>query len=193
MKIKQIFSLFLISLLVISAQAQDEIWLLNGQKKKVSALEFSEDNLLIRYTNEKGKSKLLSTKELFSATPEGDREYVFYKPTDEMSIENMKEYMSGEVEADLNYKAKDEFYSAFALGIASPFILGKFSPVLPLAYSLTLGQIKPKASRLIISNDSPHYVKGYQRVVKKKRLISSLIGGGLGLLVGFGSTYIVNK
>lgn len=191
MNIKQVIFILSSVFFAISAQAQDEIWLLNGQKKEVSSLEFSEDNLLIRYQNEKGKIKLLSTKELFSATPEGDREYIFYKPTDEMSIENMKEYMAGEVDASNNYKAKDEFFSALGFGIVSPFMFQGYSVLTSFAYSLTLGQTKPVSSSLDFKNNSSYYQNGYNRVVRKKRLINSLIGGGVGLLVGFTSVYLV--
>ncbi len=190
-KIQLIFFLFII--FSLSAKAQDEIWLLNGQKMTVSDLEFSEDNLTIRYKNEKGKTKLLSTKELFSATPAGDREYIYFKATSEMSLDNMKEYMNGEADATINYKSKGAFWTGLGIGLASPFALGKLSPIIPIAFSLTLGQVAPKPTKLNIETNSDNYIKGYQQVAKRKRLVNSLIGGGIGLVGGLTSVYLINN
>jgi len=190
-KIRLIFFLFII--ISLSAKAQDEIWLLNGQKMKVSELEFSEDNLTIRYKNEKGKTKLLSTKELFSATPAGDQEYIYFKATPEMSLDNMKDYMQGETDATMNYKPKGAFWAGLGIGFTTPFALGKLSPIVPIAFSLTLGQIAPKATKLNIAANSENYIKGYQLVAKRKRLVNSLLGGGIGLIGGLTSVYLINQ
>ena len=191
MNVKQLISLFLIIFYTISAQAQDEIWLLNGQKKKVSALEFSDDNLLIRYQNEKGKTKLISTKDVFSVTTSDNKEHIYYKPTNGMSVVNMKEYMLGEIDAG-SYIAKDEFFINLFLGFQSPIAYGKLAAVAPITFSFVLGQTTPNMSKFQISDKSEFYINGYKRVVRKKRLVSSLLGGGIGLLLGVSTVYLIN-
>ncbi len=192
MSSKKIAIMLIALFTMLSSQAQDEIWLLNGEKLKVSELEFSDDNLLIRYKNDKGKTKLVSTKDLFSATPAGDKEYIFYVPTAEMSIENMKEFMQGEVDASA-YKPKVSFISALGIGFVSPFLASKYAPIIPLAFSIGIGQVNPKPTKLSISDKSEHYIKGYSQVVKRKRLVHSFIGGGIGLVGGFTTAYLISK
>jgi len=192
MILKKIIFFLIVSLTITLAHAQDEIWLLSGEKLKVSELEFSDDNLLVRYKNEKGKTKLVSTKDLFSATPAGDKEYIFYTPTAEMSLENMKEYMTGEVAAS-SYKSAGAFISALGIGFASPFLVGKYAPIIPLAFSIGIGQVNPKPTKLSIDGKSEYYIKGYSHVAKRKRLVRSFVGGGIGLIGGFTTAYFISK
>lgn len=188
MKVK-IISIILITFFTLSAKAQDEIWLLNGEKKQVKNLEFSDDNLSIRYTNEKGKTKYISTSDLFSATPKGDKEYILFKPTPEMSIENMKEFMYGEIDAK-TYIPKGSFWLGFAAGAASPFAFRQYAPVAPLGFGIVIGSINPKNDKLALQKNTKFYIEGYKKVAKRKRLISALKGGIAGLLVGYTGLYL---
>ncbi len=192
MKLQTVIVTSLFLVVSVFSQAQDEIWLLNGQKKKVSELEFSEDNLVVRFKNEKGKTKIISTHDLFSATPAGGQEYIYFKPTAEMSIENMKQYMEGEAAAT-EYKAANCFWASAFVGLQSPLLLGNAAAVLPVGFSFLLGQTKPPMSELHLASSSEFYTKGYLQVVKRKRLVRSLLGSGVGLIAGYGLHYVANK
>ena len=101
----------------------------------------------------------------------------------------MKEYMNGEVDAS-TYKPKGAFWSGFGVGAAS-FVLGKYSPTVPFAFGISVGQISPKNEKLDLKMQSEYYIKGYKKVAKRKRMVNAFLGGAAGLALSLTTSYFL--
>ena len=84
-----------------------------------------------------------------------------------------------------------------ALGAGAGFTGSFLCPLVPFAFTALSGLPLPKVKikKGTVSNpdylNHQTYLLGYDRVARKKRKISSLIGGGIGLGVGLGTYFIL--
>ena len=106
-------------------------------------------------------------------------------------------YMYGERDARKGFKATGSFIGAGLVGMASGGLGVFFAPIFPYSYMGLSGITKVKIKHSTISNpnyiDYDAYILGYQRVARTRRKIKALIGGTIGLAVGYGLYFGVLK
>ncbi|MBA3972443.1 MAG: hypothetical protein H0X46_09955 [Bacteroidetes bacterium] len=107
----------------------------------------------------------------------------------------MRYFILGEQDAERGFKAKGAFWGNALIGAAGG-VTGLFlAPIPAFAFVALSGLPKVKIKPSSVSNSDyvkhDSYLMGYERVARKKRKISSLIGGGVGLGVGFGTYFIL--
>lgn len=104
--------------------------------------------------------------------------------------EEMQYYMLGERDARKGFKARGCLIGAGIVGLASGGLGIFFAPIFPYGYMALSGITKVRIKHKTISNpnyiDHDAYILGYERVSRTKRRIQSLIGGTIGLAVGYG-------
>lgn len=121
----------------------------------------------------------------------GDMFYYYKEDTIQnfFSRDEMRLYMVGERDAKKGFKAKGSFIGTAACGLVGGLSGTFFGPLLPLAYFAMVGIPKVKIKHNTVSNpnnvDYDSYLLGYERVARAKRRKASLIGGGIGLAVGY--------
>ena len=182
--------LFIIALLfMFQANAQQHLLLTNGKQIEISELKLDSLNHIF-YKTQNGKIKWLNTDEVFSWTREDSVEVIFYKPecTDVcFKIEQMKDYLKGTADGR-KHEAELSTVSGFAVGTVSGLFLAAYlTPILPAVTAGLNGAFKPKEEKLNIPEkykDNLHYIEGYKKSVKQKRVINSIIGGSAGIIIG---------
>ncbi len=190
MKRSSILLLFLISF-CFSVMAQQSILLVTGKRVYVS--ETKIDNDLILYKTKKGKIRAFAIEEVFSLTRKDNVEVIFYKPDCEdvcFKINQMRDYLHGLAdgrEAKMWLPAAGGFITGVAAGRYTNPV---FSVLAPALFSGGVALVTPKPENLDIPQkyiNNEHYITGFQESTKKKRIITSLIGGGVGIALGITS------
>lgn len=111
--------------------------------------------------------------------------------------EEMLYYIYGERDARKGFKANGAMIGAGAMGIIGGGLGLFFAPVLPYGYMALSGLPKVRIRHNTISNpqyiDWDAYILGYERVARSKRRVRAVIGGTIGLAVGYGLYFGVLK
>jgi hypothetical protein len=104
--------------------------------------------------------------------------------------EEMWMFMKGERDARRGFKARGSLIGAGTAGLIGGLTGTFWAPVLPYGYMALVGLPKVRIKAETISNpvfvESDAYILGYERVARHKRRIQAVVGGTVGLLVGFG-------
>lgn len=183
------------------AQNKDTILLMNGQfviervidttigavtiidpKKPDSKLHYEYDQIYcVKYSN-------------------GFTDYYYSQDTlqgNYFTREEMLYYIYGERDARKGFKANGAMIGAGAMGLVGGGLGLFFAPVLPYGYMALSGLPKVRIKHNTISNpqyiDWDAYILGYERVARSKRRVRAVIGGTIGLAVGYGLYFGVLK
>lgn len=179
-------------------KVQDSIYLMNGQVVGEKII----DTLLgaITIINPKKTSKKIHYEwdQIFMVRfANGDKRY-YYKQdsllSNWFSRDEMWMYMKGENDARKGFKARGCFIGAGIAGIAGGLTGTFWGPIAPYGFMALSGLPKVRIRHNTISNpayvESDAYILGYERVARQRRRIKSVIGGTIGLAIGY-SVYIL--
>jgi hypothetical protein len=195
--LKKVFLLLVLCFFyqTFSAQtkAQDTIYLMNGQvvgekvidtilgaitivnpKKPTKKIHFEWDQIfMVRYAN-------------------GDKRYYYQQDSllsNWFSRDEMWMYMKGENDARKGFKAKGAMIGAGIAGIVGGMTGTFWGPIAPYGFMALSGLPKVRIKHNTISNpsyvESDAYILGYERVARQRRKIKSIIGGTVGLIIGY--------
>jgi len=112
------------------------------------------------------------------------------------TVEEARYFVLGEQDAIRNYHPKMDLVGGVIVGAAAP-IIGSPTMIAPLPVFAWAGVVKiPKIKvntkdlkdRERLNHDT--YLLGYERVARKKKTFRALMGGAIGLAIGFGTYYI---
>jgi len=106
-------------------------------------------------------------------------------------------YMKGETDAHKGFKAKGALITSGVLGVLGGLTGIFFAPVVPYGFMAFSGATKVRIRPETVSNptyvESDAYLLGYERVARQKRKIKSIIGGSVGLIVGYSIYALFNQ
>lgn len=196
--------ILLFTMLLISgfSFSQDTLWLMNGRKLAVKNLKIDTTGYapLALFQNNKGKDKGLYTYEIFSLESEGKQEQVFYKANEnveQIAVEQMRSFVSGEQSAWLNYNSRFAKISGFCIGALAPFLTDlRIAPIIPISYGLILGRTIPNTPKFIkenLSEKDSYYLLGFSEILRKKRREGALIFGGIGFSLSLAGILIASE
>ena len=187
-------SCFLFQAISSQTNVQDTIYLMNGQvvgekvidtllgavtiinpKKPTKKIHYEWDQLyMVRFAN-------------------GDKRYYYTQDTtisNWFTREEMWMYMKGENDARRGFKARGALIGAGIAGIIGGMSGTFWGPIAPYGYMALSGIPKVRIRHNTISNpayvESDAYILGYERVARQRRKIKSVIGGTVGLAIGYG-------
>jgi len=198
---RSIFLLLLGFFFAAHAFSQDSLILING-KCKWANNPIVDSLDIINYQNEKGRDRWIDKDEVF-AIKKGDlTEIIIYNPDSsfQLTTQQMRDYVRGIGDARRYYK--DNLFARttpYVIGFASPMVMPLVglmfvSPVLPAGYSLIMAKKNIKSKNFQIPEryiSNQNYIDGYTAGSRKKRLIKTLIGSGIGLLLGSATAILV--
>lgn len=99
-------------------------------------------------------------------------------------------YMKGEVDARKGFKARGALIGGGIAGIIGGMTGTFWGPVAPYGFMAFSGITRVRIRHETVSNptylESDAYILGYERVARQKRKVKSLIGGTIGLGLGYG-------
>ncbi|MBL7931313.1 MAG: hypothetical protein JNL60_05410 [Bacteroidia bacterium] len=172
---------------------QDSIFLMNGHVvvRKVIDTTFSTITIL----NPKKPTKRIhyESDQLYMVKfANGYKRYYYVQdPTiyNEFTRDEMWLFMKGEQDARKGFKARGAMVTAGIIGLGAGMTGSFFAPVLPYGFMAMSGLTKIRIRHNTISNmkyvESDAYILGYERVARQKRKTKSLIGGTIGLALGY--------
>ncbi len=173
---------------------KDTILLLNGNTIISTIVDTTKDVIIVKNPKKPEKRLIIDNDRIFSIKSDSGEVMVYTYDSligNEFTIEEMKYFMKGEQDAQKGYKARGGFYGNMVLSVAAGATGSFLSPVVPFVFAALVGipKIKIKHSTVTDLNDlkQESYLMGYEKVARKKSKIRSLMGGGIGLVVGLGT------
>jgi hypothetical protein len=183
-----------------TSNVQDTIYLMNGQVVGEKII----DTLLgaITIINPKKPSKKIhfELEQLYMVRfADGHKRYYYQQDSlhgNFFTQDEMWMYMKGENDARRGFKARGALIGSGIAGIIGGMTGTFYAPILPYGYMALSGIPKVRIRGNTISNpvyvESDAYILGYERVARQRRKIKSVIGGTIGLAVGYGLYFLLH-
>ena len=176
------------------ANVQDTVYLLNGSVIGQKVLDTILGAITIADPDKPEKKIHFEFDQLYMVRfSDGYKRYYYEQDTsiyNWFTREEMWMYMKGETDAHKGFKARGALIGSAVTGLLGGLTGNFFAPLLPFGFMALSGVTKVKIRQETISNplyvESDPYILGYERVARQKRKIRSIIGGTIGLLVGYG-------
>lgn len=206
--------LFILSTFIFSGtmKAQQSILLTNGKRILIKDSQVDSSGIIwIKKSNNKIKG--FEQDEVFSLIRVDSVEVIFYKPLsdDDFKIDQMRHYIYGQgairerrltstltggvpvgrlkwLVRKTQHWQIPALIGGMAVGFGSGMTVNPYlTPVPVVGFSFLVGAFNVKDKRMKISDEylnDEHYKFGYKKSIKRKRVINSIIGGGVGLVAG---------
>jgi len=174
-------------------QAQDTIFLMNGHVVGEKVIDTLLGAVTI-YNPKKPTRKIHYELSQLYMVKFADGNKRFYYTQDStvynyFTRDEMWMYMKGEQDARKGFKARGSFIGAGIFGLIGGMTGTFYAPVAPYGYLALVGIPKVRIKHKTVSNpayiESDGYILGYERVARHKRRISAVIGGTIGLALGY--------
>jgi hypothetical protein len=194
--------------------AQDKVLMTNGKVLRGKIKTEHEDYFSFDYYKKQGKVKSieLSKYRVFSVTNVDGTEAIHYKPDTAMgytySVNEMRMYIYGQRDAFNAYQPLPMFIFSYTVGLGSVLFdtyqftadpntpagffqrtPSMFPITIPLAFTIGSGLFAPKIRKEYASDisfmASEHYIMGFKKIAKYKRLKNAFFGSALGVISGF--------
>jgi hypothetical protein len=201
------FLLTVLSSSIVSGQTatpMDTVYLMSGRTVAGVVKDSTNEGQLKILIPRKGnfKADFVDLDLVYSVKYSNGSEKVFYKQDtlfgNYFTAQEVKYFMAGERDAWHYYRCPVWVAGAFAAGFAGG-ASGRFIVTLlpPFAYALGTSFFRTKIKPGTVSN--PEYLKydtylfGYEKEAKKRRVMRSLLWGGIGMVAGVTSIAIYNQ
>ncbi len=195
-----LFSMFFLLNSGFSQTGKDTILLLNGKVIIANVIDTTKGVTSIRNPKDSLKKILIENERIFSISNNKGESVMYVLDSasgKEFSIEEMRYFIHGEQDAEKAFNAPGALWGNIVIGAAAGLTESFFCPIPPFAFIAFSGLPRVKIKKSTVSNidylNHETYKMGYKVVGRKKRKVSSLIGGGIGLGVGIGTAIILNS
>jgi hypothetical protein len=194
-----VFFFFLSFFSFAQTNSLDTLYLMNGKIITTSVLDTNSASVQVADPENSIKKITIDNESLF-AIKYGKGNLVYYYQEDTIknwfTRDEMWLFMQGERDARKGFKARGSFWGGLIAGVAggaSGLVVGSagafFGPVLPISFFTTVGIPKVWIRHSTVSNPNnlwhDAYILGYEREARAKRRRRSMIGGGIGLAIGY--------
>jgi hypothetical protein len=188
------FILLFFSLNYFSQKGQDTIFLMNGHVIAKQVIDTTFSTVTIMNPKKHGQKIHYEMDQLYMVKyADGYKRYYYVQDPsiyNEFTRDEMWLFMKGEQDARKGFKARGAMVGAGLIGIAAGMTGTFFAPVAPYGFMALSGITKIRIKHNTVSNpryiESDAYILGYERVARQKRKTKSLIGGTIGLAIGYG-------
>jgi hypothetical protein len=174
-------------------KVQDTIYLMTGQVVGEKVMDTILGAITILNPKKTNKKIHYEWDQIFMVRyANGDKRYYYQQDSllsNWFSRDEMWMYMKGENDARKGFKAKGAMIGAGIAGIVGGMTGTFWGPIAPYGFMALSGLPKIKIKHNTISNpayvESDAYILGYERVARQRRKIKSVIGGTVGLIIGY--------
>ena len=198
---KVILNLLVVTFLFVASKvdAQDTLTLLTGKTVAIKVDSITKDMIYYQLIkNGKMKPRSMDKESVFSIRSASGEETVFYKKNPEedydMTVEEMRYYIYGAQDARKGYKNPWITIISFTVGGAAGFGLydKPYVAAVPFVIPVIAGSTGTEFNKGSVRNEDfrkiEAYQSGYFKRAKSRKvtnaLIGSLLGTGLGVMVG---------
>lgn len=173
---------------------QDSIFLMNGHVVVKKVIDTTFSTITILHPKKPSKRIHFESEQLYMVKfASGYKRYYYVQDPANYNVftrDEMWFFTKGEQDARKGFKARGAMIAAGLVGFGAGLTGSFFAPVLPYGFMALSGVTKIKIRHETISNpkyiESDAYILGYERVARQKRKTKSLIGGTVGLAIGYG-------
>ncbi len=200
---KTLFVLFILSILAVTGRSQtkDTLLLMNGNFVVEKVIDTLIGAVTIMDPAKTGQKLHYEYDQIYCVKyAAGFIDYYYRQDSvlgNYFTRDEMEYYIYGERDARKGFKARGSLIGSGAVGLVSGGLGIFFAPLFPIAYMGLSGIPKVKIKHSTISNpnfiEHDAYILGYERVARSKRRIQAIIGGTIGLAVGYGLYFTVLK
>jgi hypothetical protein len=172
----------------------DSLFLMNGNIYVSTVIDTSLGAVTILDVKDTNKRMHVEYDELYGVKyASTGRMYYYYSQdtsiVNDFTREEMWLYMKGERDARKGFKGRGSLIGSIGAGIAGGLTGTILGPIAPFAYLGCSGITKVRIKHNTVSNpyylDSDAYILGYERQARYKRKVNCMIGGGIGLVIGY--------
>lgn len=195
----------LIFLIVFSSlqsfsQKKDTIMLMNGQVVVERVIDTSFNSVTVFHPTKVKKKLHYDFEDVYGIFyADGNKKYFYRQDTARymwFSRDEMFYFVKGEQDGRKGFKANGAMIGAGVLGFLGGATGSFFAPLPPYGFMALSGITKVRIKHKTISNpayiDSDAYILGYERSARYKRKLKSLLGGTVGLALGYAVYFIFN-
>ena len=188
-----LISLFACSVLV---NAQGKINLLNGKIFEFDSIGKTANNKFNYVSHGTKKPSSIKASRIFSINYSSGKEEVVYVPDTsnfDLTIPQMKSYVSGEQYSRQHYKAPWVTVGGILAGGCGGYFGLFYGPIVPAIYGTVVTTFTPnlnKAPYNDVAFDNEYYAYGFDTTCRKKKLKNALLGGGIGFAISV-TTFII--
>ncbi|MCE3258434.1 MAG: hypothetical protein K0S12_75 [Bacteroidetes bacterium] len=174
--------------------AQDTIFLMTGHVVGEKVIDTLLGAVTIMNPDKPGKKIHYEWEQLYMVKFAGGYKRFYYSQdslkSNWFTRDEMWMFMKGERDARKGFKARGSLIGAGIAGIIGGMTGTFFAPIAPYGYMAMVGIPKVRIKHSTISDptyiESDAYILGYERVARQKRRIQAVIGGTIGLAIGYG-------
>lgn len=188
-------SIIFCTLLSIAVYGQDRILLMNAKIIEAKVIEINDDFIKYKKFNKQdGGDKIISTEKVYMVTYENSDYKIIYKKNssdpESLEPEDKRMELSGMQDAKQYYKATSNFFWGIGVGfLGGLFGDLRYAPIPPLLFATVSEMHAPCLSKQQLSYCfdlcNENYVTGYMRKAGNKKINNSLLGGLIGIGVGY--------
>lgn len=195
------FSSLLLLLLAFAGKtfAQDEILYISGDYANVKVLDTTDYKRITVQKNGSKKIKTLYKEDIYSIKYDGGKEVIIYQQD---TLENeyftqaeMRIYIQGEQDAAAGYKTPYATAGAAVVGVGGGLALSILAPIAPALYTIVVGSRWIKIRKKYVTNPDllkeEVYRMGYEKEARSKLIQNSIIGGGIGMVLGYVAANVI--
>ncbi len=179
--------------------AQDEVLFINGDYANVKVLDTTDYKRISVQRPGKAKIKTWYKEDIYSIKYADGKEVIVYHQD---TLENeyftpaeMRIYIQGEQDAAAGYKTPAATAGAAVVGLGGGLVLSFLAPIAPALYTVIVGSRWIKIRKKYVSNPDllkeEVYRMGYEKEARSKVIQNSIIGGGIGMLVGYATANLI--
>jgi hypothetical protein len=184
---------FALSFFTQTNTAQDTIYLLNGHVVGEKVIDTLLGAATIKDPKKPWKNIHYEDPQLYMIRFSNGFKRYYYRQDSMLfnyfTREEMWMFMKGEADARRGFKARGSFIGAGIAGLLGGMSGTIWGPVAPYGYMACVGIPKVRIRGKTISNpawvESDGYILGYERVARHKRRTQAVLGGSIGLALGY--------
>ncbi|MGZ3865590.1 MAG: hypothetical protein ACXVC6_01455 [Bacteroidia bacterium] len=184
--------LFVASVSFSQQGTKDTMFLMNGRIVPVNVIDTLFQFVTFTDPDDSTKRAHVDIDALFAIKYKSGDIFYYYEQdtiTNFFTRDEMWMFMQGERDARKGFKPYGSLYGTAAAGIVGGLTGSLFAPLAPLVYFSMVGLPWVRIKHKTVSNANyltyDSYILGYEREARRKRRIQSLIGGVIGLAIGF--------
>jgi hypothetical protein len=172
---------------------QDTIYLMNGHIVGEKVIDTLLGAVSIIHPKKPERKIHYELEQLYMVRfANGDKRYYYRQDStiyNYFSRDEMWMFMKGERDARKGFKARGSLIGAGIAGLIGGMTGTFYAPIAPYGYMAAVGIPKVRIRHSTVSDplyiESDAYILGYERVARHKRRIQAVIGGTIGLVVGY--------
>jgi hypothetical protein len=178
----------------VHAQPKDTVYLMNGQIVASTVTDSTFGSVTIVHPRKAHRKIHYEWDQLYMVRFANNGKKRYYYSQDStignwFTRQEMWMYMKGERDARNGFRGNGSLFFGTLAGLGGGVTGLIYAPIAPYGFMMLTGIPRVRIRHSTVSDprnlDSDAYILGYERVARQKRKIKAVVGGTIGLVVGY--------